>query len=68
MQANLSLDRTMLAYVLQSKHHAMELDNNVTFEYFHAKIQWLYKAIMDHFTNPKFKEIPSTDIIKEYLN
>jgi len=68
MQENLSLDRTMLAYALSSKQFAMELSNSITFEYFHPDMQWLYKAIMDHFTNPKFKEIPTVNIIEEYLN
>jgi len=68
MQANLSLDRTMLAYALHSKQFAMELSNKITYEYFQTQIQWLYKAIMDHFTNPKFKEIPTAAIIEEYLN
>jgi len=68
MQANLSLDRTMLAYALHSKQFAMELSNKGTFEYFQTKIQWLYKAIMKHFTDPKFKEIPTTAIIEEHLN
>ena len=67
MQANLSLDRTMLAYALHSKQFAMELSNFITYEYFQTRIQWLYKAIINHFTDPKFKEIPTVAIIEEYL-
>ncbi len=67
MQENLSLDRTMLAYVLSSKPFAMEVSNKTTHEYFQTPIQWLYKAIIDHFTNPKFKEIPTGNIIEEFL-
>ncbi|KKL48339.1 hypothetical protein LCGC14_2326470, partial [marine sediment metagenome] len=67
MQANLSLDRTMLAYALHSKQFAMELSNFITYEYFQTRIQWLYKAIINHFTDPKFKEIPTVTIIEEYL-
>ena len=68
MQANLDLDRTMLAYALHSKQFAMDLSNKITYEYFQTRIQCLYKAIMSHFTDPKFKEIPTTAIIEEYLN
>jgi replicative DNA helicase len=67
MQENLSLDRVMLAYALRDKKFTMELSNGITFEYFHPELQWLYKAITDHFNNPKFKEIPTIKIIKEYL-
>lgn len=67
MQDNLSLDRTMLAYVLKNKQHAMAVSAKTTHEYFHPNVQWLYKAIMDHFNNPKFKEIPTKNIIQEYL-
>jgi len=68
MQVNLSLDRTMLSYVLHNKQFAMELSNSVTHEYFHKDIQWLYKAIMDYFNDPKFKELPTIAVIEEYLN
>jgi replicative DNA helicase len=68
MQENLSLDRTILAYVLNNKQHAMEVSNKTTHEYFQTPIQWLYKAVIDHFTNPKFKEIPTSNIIEEFLN
>jgi len=68
MQENLSLDRTMLGYAISSKQFAMELSNVITFEYFQTSIQWLYKAIMEHFTNPKFREIPTVNIIEEYLH
>jgi len=67
MQDNLSLDRTILGYAISSKQFAMELANSITFEYFYPEIQWLYKAVMDHFLNPKFKEIPTINIIEEYL-
>ncbi|NNK85421.1 MAG: AAA family ATPase [Desulfobacterales bacterium] len=46
----------------------MELSTKVSYEYFHIDIQWLYKAIVEHFTNPKFKEIPTENVIKEYLD
>ena len=68
MQANLSLDRTILSYALHNKQFAMELSNTITHDYFHTDMQWLYKAIMDYFNNPKFKELPTTSVIEEYLN
>lgn len=67
MQANLSLDRTILSYALHNKQFAMELSNNITHEYFHTDMQWLFKATMDYFNNPKFKELPTLNIISEYL-
>lgn len=67
MKVDLNLDRTILAFALKSKHFAMEIGNNISFEYFHPDVQWLYKAITDHFNNPKFKEIPTVNIIREYL-
>ena len=68
MQTNLSLDRVMLSYAVHNKQFAMELSNSVTFEYFHIDIQWLYKAIMDYFNNPKYKELPTVAVIEEYLS
>ena len=67
MQSNLSLDRTLLGYAIHNKQFAMELSNRISFEYFHSDIQWLYKIIMDHFHNPKFKEIPTLNVVEEYL-
>jgi replicative DNA helicase len=67
MQANLSLDRVMLSYILHNKQFAMELSNSITHEYFHIDMQWVYKAIMDYFNNPKFKELPTISVIEEYL-
>jgi replicative DNA helicase len=67
MQVDLKLDRTILSYALKSKHFAMEVSNNISFDYFHTDVQWLYKAITEHFNNPKFKEIPTANIIREYL-
>lgn len=67
MQTNLSLDRIILSYVVHNKQYAMELANSITFEYFHIDIQWLYKAIMEYFNNPKYKELPTEAVINEYL-
>lgn len=65
---NLKIDRTIIALALQNKQFAMELSNKASFEYFRPEIQWLYKAVMDHFTNPKFREIPTANVIEEYLH
>jgi len=67
MQTNTSIDKTILSYAVSNKQFAMELSNSITFEYFHIDIQWLYKAIMGYFNNPKFKELPTMAIIEEYL-
>lgn len=65
--AKTNLDNIMLAYALGSKQFALELSNAVTFEYFHAKVQWLYKATIEHFNDPKYKELPTENVIQEYL-
>src|SRR5271169_5304679 len=67
MQENANLDYVILSYVLHSKLFATEVSNNTTYGYFSTDIQWLYKIIMDYFTNPKFKELPTASIVNEYL-
>lgn len=46
----------------------MELTNSVSAKYFKPDFQWLYTVVHDHFTDPKFKEIPSKNVVEEYLN
>lgn len=67
MKDILIIDYTIIAFAIQSKQFAMELSNKITFEYFRPDVQWLYKAIMDHFNNPKFREIPTANVIEEFL-
>lgn len=67
MKDNLTIDRKIIAFALQNKQFAMEVANKTTFEYFRPEIQWLYKAVIDHFTNPKFREIPTATIMEEHL-
>ena len=62
-----SLDHVILSYALHSKLFATEVSNSTTYSYFNTDIQWLYKAIMDHFYNPKFRELPTAAIINEHL-
>jgi len=68
MKDNLKIDHNIIALAIQNKQFALELSNKITFEYFRPEIQWLYKVIIDHFTNPKFREIPTVNVIEEYLH
>jgi len=61
------LDKTILAYALKDKKFTMELVNSVGFEYFKTDYQPLFKAVQEHFTNPKFKEIPTENIFREHI-
>lgn len=62
-----SIDILMLAHILDSKQNAMEVSKSITYDYFDPKTQWLYKAVMKHFTNPNIKELPTRNAIQEYL-
>lgn len=69
MEVKLNLDDMILAYLLKSKHYAMELTNTIDVEYLDSNLaQWLYKTSMEHFRNPKFKEIPTANILSEYFD
>jgi len=57
----------MLAYMLKEKTFAMELSNSTTDQYFHPSCRWLYGAVMGHFTDPKFSNIPSKNVIAEHV-
>lgn len=65
MQNN--LDTLILAYALKEKTFAMEISNSVSEQYLMPQHRWLYNAITSHFTNPKFREIPSKNIINEFI-
>jgi replicative DNA helicase len=65
---DLELDKKILAYALKDKKYTMELSNSVNVKYFSVELQWLFTIINNYFVNPKFKEIPSRDIILEQLN
>lgn len=62
----IDLDKKILAFILSSKSNAMTA-SSLGAEYFDIKLQWLYCAIMSYFNNPKYKELPTENIIKEYL-
>jgi len=62
------LDKIVLAYALKDKKFTMDLTNSITFEYFKPDFQPLFKAIDAHFNNPKFREIPTENVLKEYLD
>src|SRR5690242_7214794 len=64
---SLELDKKILTYALQDKKYMMELSNTINAKYFGKETQWLFNVVNKHFTDPKFKEIPSRDIINEYL-
>lgn len=63
----MSLDRKVLSCAFKEKKYMMELSNSITSKYLEHKYQWLFDLVNTHFTNPKFKEIPSREIIKEQL-
>src|SRR5574337_58279 len=65
---NLALDKKILSYALKDKKYTMELSNSINNKYFLPEYQWLYNTIISHFVNPKFKEIPSREIVLEQLN
>lgn len=63
------LDKKIIAYALKEKTFAMDLNtNSVTKEYFSPEHRWLYETIMEHFNNPKYKDLPTRDIIAEYAS
>lgn len=64
----MELDKKVLAYALNEKKFTMEISNSITEKYFEPEVQWLFKILIQHFTDPKFKEIPTEPIIKEYLD
>jgi len=69
MTQEITLDQKIIAYALKDKTIAMELStSSITEEYFAPQYRWLYKTIMEHFENPKYKSIPTRDIIAEYAS
>lgn len=62
-----SLDEKVLAYAAKNKKFTMELSNSISALYFKNEFQPIYKAIEKHFNDPKFKEIPSDNVLEEYL-
>lgn len=65
--SKIPLDKRLLAYVLKDKPFAMELStNSITDEFLSVKYRWLYSTVMAHFNNPKYKDLPTRDIIEEY--
>ena len=65
---SLDLDKKILSYALKDKKYMMELSNSINVKYFSKEMQWLFNTANKHFIDPKFKEIPSREIIKEQLN
>jgi len=68
MSNKLDLDHVMLAFAIKDKKFLMELTNSITEDYFSAsKYRNVYSIIADHFTDPRFREIPTFNIISERL-
>ncbi len=63
----ISLDEKVLSLALNDKKYAMELSNSINSKYFVHDFQWLYDVIMHYFEDPNIKEIPTINMIKEYL-
>jgi len=61
------LDEKIIAYALKSKKFTMELTNVVSPSYFKSEFQPIYKAIESHFTEPKFKEIPTESVFEDFV-
>jgi replicative DNA helicase len=61
------LDEKVLAYALKNKKFTMDLTNSITSMYFKSEFQPIYKIIEKHFTEPKYKEIPTEAVFAEYL-
>ena len=62
-----SIDRKILSYMLKNKKFIVELDSAVKSNYFDDKYSWIFEIVTKHFNNPQFKEIPTTEIAKDYL-
>jgi len=63
-----NLDKILLAYALKDKKFTMELVNSTSDKYFSSDTQWLYRLVLEYFKDPRFKEIPTEKIIREYLS
>jgi len=63
---DLELDKKILSYALKEKKFTMELTSSITDKYFGSELQWLFRTLNQHFTDPKFKEIPTENVIREY--
>lgn len=59
-----SLDDIILAFALKETKYTMDLVDSFDSKYFEDKI-WLFDIIKSYFTDPKFKEIPTVDVIIE---
>lgn len=69
MAVKASLDKKILAYALKEKTFAMELStHSISNQYLAPEYRWLYTTIMEHFNDPKFKDIPTKNIISEYAS
>ena len=67
MASDFDLDKKILAFALKDKKFTMELVNSINYKYFHPNFQWLYKILEAHFIDPKFREIPTQNIIKDIV-
>ena len=65
--AKISLDEQILALGFSDKKHAMELSNSVDIKYFTKNYQWLFDVLMHYFQDPNIKEIPTYNMVSEYL-
>lgn len=68
MESKVSLDKKILAYALRDKILAMELHNaSIDSSFLSPECRWLYSKSMEHFNNPKYRDVPTRDIISEYI-
>lgn len=66
MLNNHNLDDIILAFAVKDKKHLMELINSINAKYLDSHTE-LFVAISDHFSDPKFKEIPTVEVLSEKL-
>jgi replicative DNA helicase len=63
---NVPLEDLMLAYAFHDKKHTMELVSSVDVKYFKRR-SGLFSLLKAHFNDPKYKEIPTKQIVEERL-
>ena len=63
----ISLDEKILSLAFNYKKYAMELSNSVNGKYFTSDFQWLFSTLMYYFKDPNIKEIPTANMVREYL-
>lgn len=64
----MKIDEKILALGYSNKKFAMNIVNTLNENYFGLECRWLYDALKVYFNNPNINDIPSRDMIVEYLS